>query len=318
MEGIIQRISDESPDAEVKKLCRLLGFALTVNPDALAINSQLALNRLLTEQGYNQNNTTRNNRRVKRDEFESLVLFVAPQLRELAAQISPELLYTILSYGIPSFASTKGDKEFNYRLVKFQRLIELFLTTVAQFTPAEIQLLIQRMPNTEFLLTYNKDWQTILPKENRAGPGYDEIIEEYKKTERPFIQLLIAFYNADAEVNPEDAKTRLRNRLKTILTRTGVNDITFLKLVFGKFLPNTDEIFAPLMPNVPMVTNMWQESCPEDQVVPVTCPSGTIVRLCPESAGDAEVVESVCGQVGGRTRKRRSKRKSKTNRSRGR
>jgi hypothetical protein len=317
MEGIIQRISDESPDPEVKKLCRLLRLALQINPETLALNTQQSLNRLLAEQGYNQNNMTRNNRRVKLNEFSSLVLFVVPQLRDLASQVSPELLYTILSYGIPSFASTKGDKEFNYRLVKFQRLIELFLTIVSQFTDAEVQLLIQRLPNTEFLLTYNKDWQTLFPPANRNFPGYAKIIEEYKATERPFIQLLVAFYNADAEISVEEARTRLRNRIKTILSRTAVNDIVFLKLIFSKFLPDTDELFAPLMPNVAMFKNIWQNDCPETEVRSVTCPSGAVIRLCPASADDSDIVEAVCAQQGGkRTRKRARKSKCKATRVR--
>lgn len=312
MEGIIQRISDESTDPEVKKLCQLLGLALQVNPETLTLNTQQALNRLLAEQGYNQTNATRNTRRIKPNEFGNLILFVVPQLRDLASQVSPELLYTVLSYGIPSFSSTKGDKEFNYRLVKFQRLIELFLTIVSQFTDAEVQLLLQRLPNTEFLLTYNKDWQTLFPPTDRNFPGYEEIIEEYKATERPFIQLLVAFYNADAEINVEKARTRLRNRIKTILSRTAVNDITFLRLVFSKFLPDTDEIFAPLMPNVATYKNLWQEACPETEVQSIKCPSGVTVRLCPASADDSDVVEAVCAQQGGRHRRtRKSTRKSK-------
>jgi hypothetical protein len=319
MEAVLNRLRDQSADPEVKKVCSLLLFFLHNSLNSMFNLNQNAFNRRLQNANSPQNRLPA--RYIQKNVVLSIQADILETLQRLERKYPPAILEQILRPAISEFASKEGDKSFEYRIVKFKLFISMFTNPDVEFTPDEAIQILQNITISTRLLTYWKDWQSLIPRGDKPrnveiARQYDTIVAEYKLNQYPFILFLVNLYRLDAETSQEAAVEKLASRLETVSKNSGNINIPLLRFILLKFLPQAEVSIILDHIHIEKITDSAYYECSPEEIQTFDCANGKVLRLCPEARQDLKPddLEFYCKNVGGarKTRKRHRRKPRKT------
>jgi hypothetical protein len=307
---VLRELQGSSTNPEEQKYYKLLHLILT-EPE-LPTN-QASLNTLFRRNAIPQTNGT--DYKINSDVLFSLAFDIKSSLEELATKY-PDVSQqrNILRVAIEKLTG-EGQKPFENRGVKFLQFLSIFLRK--QYTPEQIQRILDNSQLYTYLLTFNKDWQTVITKENRRNRN--AVFRAYINNQTPFIELLVSLYNQDKErLGLEQAKENLTERIVSQLPVFTTTTPTILNEILRDYIGDEAELTF----TVPPYTDALGDSCTRSEAIEYMCAAtGKKVLFCPETistygpsnADSTNSLPDVCTQLGGR-RKTRKTRRRKTRR----
>ncbi len=310
---VLKELHDTSTDPEEQKYYKLLHLIIT--EEELPMN-QSSLNALFRRNAIPQRNGL--DYHIGIDVLFPLVLELKPILLQLATQYPDATQQrNILRIAIQKLTG-EGQKSFENRGVKFLEFLSIFLRK--NYTPKQLQRVLDNSQLYTYLLTFNKDWRSVISSANRRNRN--ALFEAYINTREPFIQLLVTLYNEDKHrAGLKKAQELLQERLLAGLPSYTESTPDILRNVLEEYI-GKDVKGMNFIP--PPYTDALGESCTQSEAIKYVCSrTGKSVLFCPETIttyGPSEEdptnsLPDVCSQLGGKRKTRRRKtRKSKTSR----